>query len=180
MGIFAIVAVLGIFGFVSFRVVVQTRQALTEVISVAKETKNLAKNNVLPKDVKTNVQLNTNSYLFGYAITFDEGTPAGNDIKRYLCRRAIGSVDTSWTCPVPGTTAESLKSGIFSQLKFNVTNGNNCKRIIFENLTGDLKTTKAANFTSFSETNCPVVMNHSSQPASDYVVNFNALNNSFE
>jgi hypothetical protein len=48
MAIIGLVSGLGIYGFLTFRRAIQLTQAVNEVVSLAKETRSLAKNNVLP------------------------------------------------------------------------------------------------------------------------------------
>lgn len=135
MAILAIVSTLGIYGFVSFRRTVQHSQATNEVLSVAKETRGLAKDNVIPKVTANQFnQFGTaTNYVYGYNINY-----AQNKMNRSLCRRAVGSTATSWTCNV--TQPENLKSeAVFEQISYVNNFSAACKEILFENLTGDLK-----------------------------------------
>lgn len=173
LGIIGLVGTLGIYGMVTFRRVVQTREAANELIGVAKETRNMAKNNTITKDA------DTDNYVYAWSLTFDE---TSNQLKRYLCRQPIGtSTPTVWTCPATtGATVQPLKSVIFSDVNYDLTQANSCKRIIFENLTGDLLASVTTNTNNYSYTGeCRLRLTHRESPQASVGVFFNPLNNTF-
>lgn len=127
MGIIAIVITLGVWGMVSFQKSVTIQQSTDEIISVLNETKSLAENNVLPKDITVNAITNPNG-IFAYQLSF-----LNNTLTRSLCQYNQNTFD--WDC---GIYPINLKSDVLNDITFNNTLGNACTRIIFENLTGNL------------------------------------------
>ena len=165
LAIVGLVSGLAIYGFLTFRAIVETRQAVNEVITVTKETRNLAKNNVLPKTA------NTDLYYYAYVLTFDEA----NNLNRYLCTRPkVGA--PVWTCPV--ATQEKLKSSLYKQINYSLVLNSSCHRILFENLTGDMLISKRKNYT-FADADCILKLTHNRQPGAVYEVFFNGTSNTY-
>ncbi|KXK26584.1 MAG: hypothetical protein TR69_WS6001000590 [candidate division WS6 bacterium OLB20] len=154
MAIIGLTATLAIFGFVSFQRTVTFSQSVNEVLSVIKETRNLAKSNTLPKDIVLNTT-NTQTRVYAYNLSF-----RNNQLTRSLCYRTIGATDTSWTCEP--STAEQLKSSIYGDIEY-VLSGGGCYDVLFESLTGDMKASTQAttgNRISYSEVTCLFSVRH--------------------
>lgn len=129
MGIVSIVLVLGVWGMNSFQKSVTMQQAVDEVAAVLRETRSLAENNVLPKNIVIDTATNPQG-LFAYQIDF-----SSDDLVRSICQYNINNND--WDC---GTNPDpiGLKSEVLSsRIVYDQTVVNPCNKIIYENLTGN-------------------------------------------
>lgn len=175
MAIIAVVAVLGIAGFTSFRRSIQFTESINEVLAVVKETRNQAKNNVLPKEIVANsnrlgggVEL-----LYAYNLNFQNNT-----MTRVLCNRASGTTSQSWTCD--SSTAEDLKSqAIFGQIDYDVSASDACRDVLFENLTGDMKVRRISGVATYQEQDCSILVRQQ-ESGNTREIEFDAVSNTFK
>lgn len=175
MAILALVGGLGIFGFITFRRSIQLTQSVNEVVSVAKESRGLAKNNVLPKEivVGSNRIAGAPETLYAYNLNFQN-----NQMNRRLCSRLSGSSANSWICD--GATEEQLKSeAIFAQIEYVIDGATGCKDVLFENLTGDIKVRTDTGFgAGYEEAECTIEVKHELSDGSRVIV-FDAVSNTY-
>jgi type II secretory pathway pseudopilin PulG len=134
MGIVSVTVALSIYGMLQFRRLAEADQAVTDIVSSIKETKNRAKNNTI--DTKNNLDL---SILvknnFGYLLKFDT-----DQVTRYTCtklRTATWNAISTTQCI---TNKEELKKSSFSNIGFeSATPG--CDGFLLENLTEKISIT---------------------------------------
>lgn len=182
MAIVGITATLGIWGFLSFRRSIEFGQSVNEVIIIMKETRSLAKNNTLPKDLILGSSPGQQT-IYAYNITFLE-----DDMVRTLCSRSTSSSNSNWICNngSNGTidTRVSLKSpAISTQIEYVLQGGANpiCRNVLFENLTGDIKVatgTANSNNITFFEDDCVLKVRHK-QSGAENTIKVESVQNSF-
>jgi prepilin-type N-terminal cleavage/methylation domain-containing protein len=133
LAIFAAIVGGGILSFSNANKSSTVSEAAGDLVSVIKETQNLAKNNSLPRSADSLQKART---IYYYVLTIEGGTVAPyGKVSRYL----FGKTDGEWNTDI-NVSEGNLKSKIFTNINYewNVV-GNGCKSIIFENLTGKMK-----------------------------------------
>lgn len=174
MAIIGLTATLAIFGFVSFQRSVTFSQSVNEVLGILKETRNLAKSNVLPKDIVLNTN-DTNTRVYAYNLNFQN-----DQMTRSLCYRVIGTTDSSWNCD-PSTQDQLKSEGIYGDIEY-VLDGGSCFDILFESLTGDIKASTSAttgNRITYSEVDCTFTVRHRTSGA-ERPITINSVQNVYQ
>jgi prepilin-type N-terminal cleavage/methylation domain-containing protein len=133
MAIFASIVGFGIVSFSNANKSSTVSEAAGDLISIIKETQNLAKNNSLPNSVNSLEKART---IYYYVLTVEGSSVAPyGKVTRYL----FGKTDGEWNTNI-NINEGNIKSKIFTNInyEFNVES-NGCKSIIFENLTGRMQ-----------------------------------------
>jgi len=112
----------------------QLSEAAGDVLSILKETQNMAKNNTIPKVVPSGVDKANSVFYFVLEFTNSASAPYGN-INRYTYARKNGV----WSPTTALDTKSNLKSRLInSGVNYSKTSGE-CKFVMFEALSGDMK-----------------------------------------
>lgn len=167
MAILGTLAVLGIWGILTLRRSVELQQSTNDLVSVIKETRSTAKNNTITKNV------DTDNYIYGYVLEF---TP--NSIQRFLCAKDINSLVDVWNCITPGE--QIIADFLYTQINVVTSGSAQCKKILFENLTGEIRiiTATPTASTPFSDGYCEIDLIHK-QNSNKKTVFVDSIKNSF-
>jgi prepilin-type N-terminal cleavage/methylation domain-containing protein len=183
LAIMAVILGLGINMFISMSKSTTMTEATGDVISILKETQNMAKNNNLPK---TETAMLKAQSVYYYVVEFKSSatSPYGN-INRYLFRKKSGVWDTSPTNPIQ--TESGIKSKALSNIVNYQKDTSECSYVMFENLTGRIFVSKgntqatlnAENTYNEPTTDCKLTVNLATDSNFKKQIYINAANGTF-